>query len=404
VSFVADQLSATFATNFSSVINQGKARDTTTDATVQTFNAGATGPVRLLASANRLHVDATDFQVGGQLTVQKDKLNWVQEGGTAGYKLSAANDTYLYTHGATGALSSGVRNFNLDAYNVDNALMGSGGFSFKSFDNAGAAVEVLKMEAGADPTAGQNVSFLNSNLGVGVAGSSAYKLNVAGASNLNGNTSVTGSLAVTGDLTVSGTLTTVNSTEVSVRDRNITLASGATSVAQLDTGGIQLGTDPAYQVNFQYNDAVAYKAWQSNVNIDVAAGKDFTIAGGATNPNGMTLDSSHLTFYDPTTALKIGANDVLLSKTGLSFADPLATINFGGTVSSAHVILCTCFTCAASNFFPPFFAVLFSLLIQASGQGWLRSHWAFSCREIRALETQCDRLRRKWWRNLHFQF
>ena len=45
---------------------------------------------------------------------------------------------------------------------------------------------------------------------------------------------------ISGDLTVNGTTTTVNSTEVSVADKNMVLASGATTDAEANNGGITI--------------------------------------------------------------------------------------------------------------------------------------------------------------------
>ena len=52
------------------------------------------------------------------------------------------------------------------------------------------------------------------------------------------NINASGNVVVTGDLTVQGTTTTVNSTTVDVADLNITVASGATTAAAADGGGI----------------------------------------------------------------------------------------------------------------------------------------------------------------------
>lgn len=51
---------------------------------------------------------------------------------------------------------------------------------------------------------------------------------------------VGGDVVITGDLTVQGTTTTVNSTTVDIADLNITLASGATTAAAANGGGITL--------------------------------------------------------------------------------------------------------------------------------------------------------------------
>jgi len=56
----------------------------------------------------------------------------------------------------------------------------------------------------------------------------------------------TGLVTIKGNLTVNGTTTTVNSTEVTIADKNIILASGATDAASADGAGIDIDGPPAY--------------------------------------------------------------------------------------------------------------------------------------------------------------
>lgn len=56
----------------------------------------------------------------------------------------------------------------------------------------------------------------------------------------------TGLVTIKGNLTVDGTTTTVNSTEVTIVDKNIILASGATDAASADGAGIDIDGPPAY--------------------------------------------------------------------------------------------------------------------------------------------------------------
>lgn len=88
--------------------------------------------------------------------------------------------------------------------------------------------------------------------------------------------SASGSLTVTGDLTINGTTTTINSTTISVDDKNIELGSVATpSDTTADGGGIILkgATDKTF------NWVNANSAWTSSEHIRLAAGKDLILAG-----------------------------------------------------------------------------------------------------------------------------
>lgn len=93
---------------------------------------------------------------------------------------------------------------------------------------------------------------------------------------LSGNTTFGNNLTVTGDLTVNGTTTTVNSTTLSVDDKNIELGSTASPTdAGADGGGITLKGDTDHTFNW----VNATDAWTSSEHLDLASGKEFKIAG-----------------------------------------------------------------------------------------------------------------------------
>lgn len=101
------------------------------------------------------------------------------------------------------------------------------------------------------------------------------------------NISASGSLTVTGDLTINGTTTTINSTTISVDDKNIELGSVATpSDTTADGGGITLkgATDKTF------NWVNANSAWTSSEHIRLAAGKDLILAGATSGT--VTLEAT----------------------------------------------------------------------------------------------------------------
>lgn len=113
--------------------------------------------------------------------------------------------------------------------------------------------------------------------------------------NLSSITSVgsLSSLTVTGDLTVNGTTTTINSTTLSVDDKNIELGSVDTpSNTTADGGGLTLkgATDKTF------NWVNSTTSWTSSENLDLATGKTLKIAGtdvlsGSTLGSGITGSS-----------------------------------------------------------------------------------------------------------------
>ena len=84
------------------------------------------------------------------------------------------------------------------------------------------------------------------------------------------------SLVLSGDLTVNGTTTTINSTEITVDDKNLTLGSVATPTdAGADGGGLTLkGTTDK---TFSWIDAT--DSWTSSEHLDLATGKVLKVNG-----------------------------------------------------------------------------------------------------------------------------
>jgi hypothetical protein len=86
----------------------------------------------------------------------------------------------------------------------------------------------------------------------------------------------TGNLVVGGDLTVNGTVTTLNSTTITVDDKNIELASVATPTnITADGAGITVKGATDKTLNW----VSATSAWTSSENLDIASGKVYEIAG-----------------------------------------------------------------------------------------------------------------------------
>ena len=106
-------------------------------------------------------------------------------------------------------------------------------------------------------------------------GASATTLNLGGATS---TVAVLKHLTVAGDLTVNGTTTTINSTTLSVDDKNIELGSVATPTdTGADGGGITLKGTTDKTFNWvDLNDS-----WTSSEHIDLASGKEFKIAAAS---------------------------------------------------------------------------------------------------------------------------
>ena len=157
---------------------------------------------------------------------------------------------------------------------------------------------------------------------------------------LSGNTTFSNNLTVTGNLTVNGTTTTVNSTTMSVDDKNIELGSTASpSDAGADGGGITLkGTTDK---TFNWVDET--DSWTSSEHIDLDSGKEFKIAGtsvlsGSTLGSGVT--GSSLTSVGTLTSGTWSASTIAVNKGGTgqtSYTDGQLLIgnSTGNTLSKA---------------------------------------------------------------------
>ena len=101
------------------------------------------------------------------------------------------------------------------------------------------------------------------------------------------------SLVLSGDLTVNGTTTTINSTEITIDDKNIVLGAVTSPTdAGADGGGLTL--KGATDKTFNWVDAT--DAWTSSENMNLASGKSLLIAGtsvlsGSTLGSGITSSS-----------------------------------------------------------------------------------------------------------------
>ncbi|KAG5182917.1 hypothetical protein JKP88DRAFT_272885 [Tribonema minus] len=324
--FVAATMSADFGSSYSAAFTKGVGQDGSTTATVQTLSTGGSGTaVQLNATSDRLFVKAANTDVSGVLTVQGDELSFYQANGGTGAKCDSALK-YNYAHGdGLAGSSTGVLQLNLDPLNLLDNAMGTGSFEFNSYTDAGVAQPVLTLGAGAAAGA-QTVNFSNANIGVGIAASTTYKLNVAGDTRFGGDSTVTGKLTVGGDLEVQGDLTTISTSTVNVEDKNIVLGNGNTTIGQSDGGGITLGsTSP---VTWNYSDSL--KAWDANVNVSVDNGKSYFVDGGTntTADTGATLAATGLSFGADTAQLALGTA-ATLTKDVLSFTSDDATIQFG---------------------------------------------------------------------------
>ena len=158
---------------------------------------------------------------------------------------------------------------------------------------------------------GSNVTTTMSTNEVSVALDSNISL---GTIALTGGMTVGAGLTIAGDLTVNGTTTTINSTTISVDDKNIELGSTNPTDASADGGGITLkGTS-----DHTFNWIDATDAWTSSEHMNLASGKGYML-NGTTVLSGTTLGSSIVT-SSLTSVGTLGSLDVTGAVTAGSFS------------------------------------------------------------------------------------
>ena len=118
----------------------------------------------------------------------------------------------------------------------------------------------------------------------------------------------TGTVVIQGDLQVEGDTTTVNSTTLTVDDKNIILASGSLTDASSDGGGITLESGEG---NKTINWVDATDSWTFSENIDLASGKTFKINGVdilTATTLGSSVVNSSLTSVGTLTSLNVSGD------------------------------------------------------------------------------------------------
>tara|TARA_Y100000994_G_scaffold249493_1_gene261511 strand:+ start:964 stop:3204 length:2241 start_codon:yes stop_codon:yes gene_type:complete len=139
----------------------------------------------------------------------------------------------------------------------------------------------------------------------------------------------TGTVVIQGDLQVEGDTTTVNSTTLTVDDKNIILASGSLTDASSDGGGITLESGEG---NKTINWVDSTDSWTFSENIDLASSKTFKINGvdilSATTLGSSVVNSS-LTSVGTLTTLNVSGDLDVDGHTNLD------NVNISGIVTSA---------------------------------------------------------------------
>jgi hypothetical protein len=164
----------------------------------------------------------------------------------------------------------------------------------------------------------------------------ATTVNFAGAAttinigDATGTTTFNGNVAVSGNLTVNGTVTTINSTTISVDDKNLVLGNvTSSSNTTADGGGITIEATTGGDKTFNWVNATG--AWTSSEDINLLTGKVYEINGSTVLSNttlGTSVVNSSLT--------KLGLASAGFVKTD---ASGNLTVDSATYISAANVAL-----------------------------------------------------------------
>jgi len=228
------------------------------------------------------------------------------------------------TSGSAGAPSS-LENAELAFNEVDNTLYygeGTGG--------AGGAASTILAIAG-------DGAFVNKTGTQTISGDKTFTggFDISGAS-VSGFT-VTQNLVITGNLTVNGTTTTVNSSEMSVDDKNIVL--GATS-SPTDAGASGGGITLKGSSDKTFNWIDSTDSWTSSENLELATGKVLRIDGVSVVSKsglGSTVVASSLTSVGTLTSGVWSATDIAVAHGGTGSSTASGARTNLGLVIGTHV-------------------------------------------------------------------
>ena len=143
------------------------------------------------------------------------------------------------------------------------------------------------------------------------------------------NINIAGNASVTGNLEVLGTITTINSTTVSIGDKNIELAKDATNASQADGGGLTI-RGPVVAATLTYSSAD--DRWNFNKDVNVANVYAELVGNAATATKWKTARNLSLTGDATATLTSVDGSAAVSAALTLATVNPNVG-NFGDAVT-----------------------------------------------------------------------
>ena len=151
-------------------------------------------------------------------------------------------------------------------------------------------------------------------------------------------------MTISGGINVVGGNTTFETSTIEVADKDIVLASGATTNTDLDGGGVILGTSDSGTIEIIYD--ATRNVWDSSTGINIASGHALTIGidGAILSETGLDIGDVNLSSDGLTLS-----SDVSLDEGGLTIGDISLTTDDGLTIGSEISLSTSGMTLGSTN-------------------------------------------------------
>ena len=238
--------------------------------------------------------------------------------GTSGFLKTNGSGTWSVDTNTYLTSSTGVSSVNASVGAVTGVAVTAGTLGQFAATTSSALAGVISDETGSGALVFGTSPAITTSLTTGsssfdLINTTATTINFGGAATTLNIGNASGTVTIAGNLTVEGITTTVNSTTITVDDKNLELGSTASPTdAGADGGGITLkGT-----TDKTWNWIDATDSWTSSEHIDLASGKTIKFNGGGTSSISATQYTGNANTATTATNVTGGAAGSLVYQTG----------------------------------------------------------------------------------------
>jgi hypothetical protein len=229
-------------------------------------------------ATNKDFIVKNGLSVGEDISVSGSVTSNLQFDDSIQAQFGTGTELKIYHDGSHARINNSTGNFNLQADD------------FHLTDRLNAAVSFLVDHDGAtDIKYNQSSRLVTTNTGVDITGNAVLTGELRGPASFvidpHGIGNNTGAVVIKGDLTVEGTTTTVNSTQLDVVDKNITVAKNSANAAAASGAGltVDVGTNSPAVASPQLTYDAVQDRWQMNKGLELLSGSPLVVGTGTTD-------------------------------------------------------------------------------------------------------------------------